>query len=199
MKTVLITGRMGVGKSELVSFLKKRDYPVFLADESAKKQLKPDSSCYFKLKKLFPDPDLYQQDRQFDKKKLAHCMFKNPDKKKAVEQIIHPKVRELFKKFVEKESQKQNIYVFYEAPFISKEILKTCDLSVLITSSYEKQMERLLKLGWNEKEIKERLESQVQEKDIIEEVDFIIENKKDKESLEKQLDLFLKKLKKLSA
>ena len=188
---------MGVGKSELVSFLKKRDYPVFTADESAKKQLKPDSSCYIKLKKLFPD--LYQQDRQFDKKKLAHYMFKNPDKKKALEQIIHPKVRELFKKFVEEESQKQNTYVFYEAPLISKKILKACDLSVLITSSYKKQRERLLKLGWSEKAIKERLESQVPEEDITEEVDFIIENKKDKESLEKQFDLFLKKLKKLSA
>ena len=56
-------------------------------------------------------------------------------------------------------------------------------------------MERLLKLGWNEEEIKERLEVQVPEKDIIEEVDFIIENKMDKLSLEKQLDFFLEKLK----
>lgn len=196
MKTILITGRMGVGKSQFLSLLKARAYPAFSADETAKKLLHPESCCFKELKKFFPESDLYQEDGSFNKKKLAGFLFKNSEKKKALEQIIHPRVRGLFQAFIKEESKKESPYLFYEAPLLSKEILKSCDFSVLIVSSYEKQMERLLKLGWSEEEIKERLDFQVSEKDIIEEVDFIIENKTDRRSLEGQLDLFLEKLKK---
>ena len=194
MKTILITGRMGVGKSELIAFLKKKSYPVFIADEVAKKLLHPENSCYKRLKKLFLDPHFYQKDGSFHKKKLAQVLFKNPEKKKAMEQIIHPKVRELFKEYVKKESQSP--YLFYEAPLISKGILKSCDFSILVISPYEKQKERLLKLGWSYEEIKERWEAQIPDTEIRKEVDFIIENKKDKLYMQKQLLVFLEKLKK---
>ena len=188
MKTILITGRMGVGKSQLLSYLKKRTYPVFSADEAVKNLMRPESPFYKEVKKVFPDPELYQESGHFDKKKLADFIFNNPKKKKALEQIIHPIVRVLFKEFVQKEGQKGSSYLFYEAPLISKEILKSCDFSILVVSSYDKQEERLLKQGWKKQEIKERLKAQLPEEDFMQKVDFIIENNKDRKSLEKELD-----------
>ena len=109
MKTILITGQMGVGKSQLLHLLKTKAYPVFSADETAKNLLSPESPCYNEIKNLFPDPDLYQQDGQFHKKKLARFIFKNPEKKKALEQIIHPRARGLFQEFIKEESKKTKL------------------------------------------------------------------------------------------
>lgn len=200
MKTILITGRMGAGKSQLLSLIEKRAYPVFSADEAAKNLLRMESPCYEELKKILeknnPNPDFYQAEGLFHKKKLADFLFKNPEKKKALEQIIHPQVRALFKAFVEKESRKKSSsYLFYEAPLLSKEILKSCGFSVLVVSSCPRREERLLQLGWTKREIEQRLSAQIPEEEVIKSVDFIIENNKDTGDLEKQLDILLEKLK----
>ena len=196
VKTVLITGRMGVGKTELLSLLQQKSYPVFSADKEAQKLLQPESPCYQELTKLFPDPDLYQKGAAFYTKKLAQFVFQNPERRKSLEQVIHPRVRHSFEECVKKEREKKSLVFFYEAALLSKEILKSCDFSLLVISSYEKQKQRLIKMGWSQEEIKVRLESQLSEDQVINEVDFVIENNKDKKNLEKELNLFLDKLEK---
>ena len=186
---------MGVGKTELLSFLQHKSYPVFSADKEAKKLLQPESPCYQELKALFPDPSLYQKGGAFHTKRLAQFVFQNPEKRKSLEQVIHPRVRYSFEECVKKERDKKSLF-FYEAALLSKEILKSCDFSVLVISSYDKQKQRLIKRGWSQEEIKARLESQLSEDQVINKVDFVIENNKDKNNLEKELNLCLDKLEK---
>jgi len=193
MKTVLITGRMGVGKSTLLALLKNKGFPVFKADEAAKKLLEGKSPCYREIKKLFPESHLYQTNGEWNKKNLASLIFNRPDKKEALEQIIHPQVKKMFKQF--KQKNKGHSLIFYEAPLLSTKLLNSFDCSILVVSLKELQEGRLLKQGWTRKEIRERLSSQLKEKEFQDKVDFIIENKKTKKNLETQIDNVLQHLK----
>ena len=191
MQTVLITGEMGVGKSQAINWLKQRFFSVFQADNQANSFLKSSSVCYPQLKKLFFEQNLYLSNGEFDKKSLAQVIFQDLKKRRAMEAIIHPLVRESFKQFVEKHRKKGGKIVFYEAPLLSRSILKACDYTVLITCPRFIRKKRLLLKGWTEAEVEERLSSQIDDFKIEDQVDFIVDNRGEIKDLEAQLNQVL--------
>ena len=195
MRTILITGGIGAGKSWTIDWLKKRSFFVFQADHQAKELLKPDSICFSQLKKVFFEESFYLSTGEFDKKKLAQSLFQDREKRKAISAIIHPLVRKAFRQFVEKKKEERKSLVFYEAPLISKSILESCDKTVLITCPVFIRRQRLIAKGWTEKEIEDRLLTQILDSEIKNQVDFIIDNSKDFKNLELQLDKMLLLLK----
>ncbi|MCZ0932907.1 MAG: dephospho-CoA kinase [Oligoflexia bacterium] len=188
MRTILITGSIGSGKSWAINWLKKRSQPVFQADSQAKKLLQTGSVCYPQLKKLFFESDLYLPNGEFNKKKLAQKIFQDLKKRKAMEALIHPLVRKAFRQFAEEQKKKGANKVFYEAPLISKSILKACDKRVLITCPISIRKQRLTLKGWSEPEIEERFSRQMPDSAIKQQVDFIIDNSGDFKKLELQLN-----------
>ena len=191
MLTVLITGGMGVGKSRIIDWLKKNSQSVFQADNQAKSLLKKDSVCYPQLKKLFFEANLCFANGEFDKKKLAEIIFQDSKRRKAMELIIHPLVREAFKEFTVKQEKKGRNKVFYEAPLLSKSILSSCDKTVLITCPISIRKQRLISKGWTKRELENRLLGQLPDSAVKKQVDFIIDNSKDFQYLELQLNKIL--------
>ena len=60
MKFIGITGGVGAGKSEILSFLEKRQGTrVMLADHIAHELMEPETDCYMKLKERFGDEEIY--------------------------------------------------------------------------------------------------------------------------------------------
>ena len=195
MKTILVTGQIGAGKSKFISLLKERGCSVFISDREAEKLWNRNSPCYSELKKLFFETDLYLLDGSLNRKKLADIIFTDLKRKKAVEKIIHHRTRQFFQEFVEKEKKKNQPWVFYEAPLISLELLKDFDQSILITTEWKKQKERLIKRGLSLLEIKQRLANQISDCEVKDQVDFIIDNRKNSQYLKQEVEKLLKKLK----
>ncbi|MCY4321919.1 MAG: dephospho-CoA kinase, partial [Bdellovibrionaceae bacterium] len=104
-------------------------------------------------------------------------------------------VRLAFRSFLDEQIKQKVKRVFYEAPLISNSILKSCDKKILITCPISIRKRRLLLKGWTEKEIEDRLREQIPESDVKNQMDFIIDNKGDFESLEIQLNKILLSLK----
>ena len=128
---------------------------------------------------------------EFDQKKLAQVIFQDFKRRKAMEAVIHPLVRESFKQFTENQKKQGKNRVFYEAPLISLSLLDSCDKTVLITCSRSIREKRLLSKGWTKQEIKERLLSQIPDSVIKDRVDFIVDNDGDFKNLESQLEKIL--------
>ncbi|MDE0092000.1 MAG: dephospho-CoA kinase [Oligoflexia bacterium] len=191
MWTILITGGMGVGKSQIIDLLRQKSQPVFQADNQAKKFLRTDSVCYSRLRKLFFESDLYLPNGEFNKKRLARKIFQEPKRRIAMEAIIHPLVRKAFERFVGYQKKKGKNKVFYEAPLISMSIFDSCDKTVLVTCPLSIRKKRLLAKGWTEPDIEERFVGQILDSSVENQVDFIIDNSGSFNSLESQLDKIL--------
>lgn len=191
MIIALITGRMGVGKSQILADLKSRSYEVFQADEVVQSLLEPQSPCFDDLCKIFGSEVLNAQGKM-NKKQIAHEIFNHPEKKQKMEQILHPFVKKEFEKFAEEQKKRQVQVVFYEVPLLSRKIIEgRFDFIILVQSPQDLVIERLKQKGIEESQIRLRWKSQASDQELKDLVDFVLINDGDMDHLKKQVDLFL--------
>lgn len=196
MKTALITGEMGSGKTELIRLLGQKSYPIFIADEEAKKFLSPKSSCYSSLKALFPEKSFYLADGNFNQKAIARCIFQDSRKRQAMEALIHPLVWQSFKNFCKKQKKEKNFLVFCEVPLISSSFFSSFDVFILVLCPVSIRKTRLIKSGWGLEDVESRFFAQISSQKVKNLADFVIDNKGSLKNLKAQLDEILKQLNK---
>ncbi len=195
MVTVLITGRMGSGKSQILDFIKSKGYNVFEADHFVRDLLESQSPCFKTLVDLLGPSFLAKG--SFDRRILAQELFQNTDKLKEVEKVIHPLVQEGFKNFVEEQKKKGKEVVFYEMPLLSREAIQDrFDYVILARCPKKLSLKRLKKKGFKEREIYLRWNNQAEEERVLDLVDFIILNNGDLKFLKQQMEKVLLILKK---
>lgn len=98
MKFIGITGGVGAGKSEILSYLaKKPDTAVMLADEIAHELMEPGTECYDKIVETFGATEICLPGGGFDRQKLAEVIFSNERNRQRMNDIVHPAVREYVK------------------------------------------------------------------------------------------------------
>lgn len=117
MKTVVIAGGIGSGKSEVCRYLEGKGVPVYYADLEVKR-------LYFQDKDLFPSIEralgqkLSYKDEKEKLSALADIIFSSPSALETVESIVHPA---LLKDFIHwKEKQKGEEWKGYagKEPFV---------------------------------------------------------------------------------
>ena len=106
MKFIGITGGVGAGKSEILHYLETKDgVKVMLADEIAHELMLPGTECYQKLKDMFSDEDIWNEDGSFDRKKLATVIFSDEKKRDALNGIVHPAVKKYIRTVADTERE----------------------------------------------------------------------------------------------
>lgn len=192
--TILITGNIATGKSSVIQYLQTKKYPCFKSDDQAKKLLHSTGPCFKKLKNIFKKDLIFNKHGEFDHKKLAQCIFKNPIKKQALEACIHPLVMKLIKQDMAQQKSLSAKMSFYEIPLLSSSFFHYFDKIILITCNLVLKKERLIKKGWTNKDINLRLSQQTQAKDIMHKAHFVLKNNYSKYNLYKQIDDILKSI-----
>lgn len=120
MKTVIITGGIGSGKSEVCRYLRSKGVPVYNADTAVKK-------LYCSNKTLFPSiekalgKELRDEKGEMDFSALAGIIFSSPQALEKVEAIVHPALLEDFLKW--KEEKEAQVWCRYsrKEPFVIME------------------------------------------------------------------------------
>lgn len=173
-----VTGGIASGKSTIASFFKQWGAKVIDVDKLGWKILE---SKQKEVVEEFSKEIL--SDGKIDRKKLGHLVFECPDKKIKLDALIHPPlIKELKNQVTTYKSRVANLVVDCALIYEWK-IGSWFDKIILVTSSYENKVKRLLDSGYSRKEAKNRIQAQLP--DEVKKADWVIKNDADLKSLRK--------------
>ncbi len=173
-KIIGLTGGIGSGKSTIAKFFSELGTPVYIADSEAKKIMDYPETIR-EVQAIF-DENVIDKNQKLDRKKIASIVFNNPEKLKELNTVIHPKVNEDFKNWLEQ--YKAYTYIIKEVAIIFEtQSEKQFDKIILVTAPEKLRIERVIKRdNVSEKEVLERMKNQLSDTEKIAKSDFVITN-----------------------
>ncbi len=183
--SVGLTGLMGSGKSVVANYFKRAGFPVLFMDQVGHHCLQ-DTEVVKTIVNSF-SINILDKDNKINRKKLATIVFNDHKKLKRLNAILHPKMNQKARDWIQKHFQKGRQIVFIEAAILFEmEMNKFLDYSVLIKASEKNIVDRIIKRDHkSEFEIQQILETQNTNED---KVDYVIINDGSLEELYKKCD-----------
>lgn len=113
-----LTGNIATGKSTVAKMIQELGHVVIDADQLSRLAVAPKSPGLAKIVERFGAAVLLD-DNTLDRKKLAGIIFDDPQKKKALEQIVHPAIHEMLnQRLLDLGLLSKNRLWFYEASLL---------------------------------------------------------------------------------
>ena len=182
-----LTGGIGSGKSTVSVGLVDRGAVLIDADAIVRDLQQHGKPVFEKMVERWGEVIL-SDEGELNRQAVADIVFKDPEELLALNEIVHPLVREEIARL-------RNIYAGGGAPII-------LDIPLLIESGYadldgiivvdlipEEAIRRLVAYrGFAEEDAKNRISNQVQREERIEKADFVVDNNGDLNSLNAEID-----------
>ena len=179
MKTIGITGGVGSGKSELLSYIKEKySCEIFLADDLAKELQEPGGVCYAPLIKLLGE-DILDGDGSIIKTAMADKIFGDAALLEKVNGLIHPAVTaEILRRIEEAKKNREIVLFFVEAALlIENGFDKICDEMWYIYADERVRRERLAhSRGYSAEKITAIMAKQLAEEEFRKNCQVVINN-----------------------
>ena len=188
---IAITGQIGSGKSSFMKFLAEA-YPTISSDEIVAELLeKP--GVIEKLKEIFGS-EILTMEGSVDKIKLSNLIFNDNQKRLLLEATLHPLVEAKIFEIIPTLNSK---YCFIEVPLLFEVNWQDkFDKSVLVFSDETIIRKRLIKRGYDQVMIKQRLSAQLPLLSKLDLADYVIYNNGTLEELKYLTKDFIKRLEK---
>jgi dephospho-CoA kinase len=190
---IALTGGIATGKSTVASLLALNGMRVIDADTIAHRIL---DDSYLWVKDTFGQQYL-KPNNKVDRTKLGSLIFSDPQAKKKLEEFLHPKI----KAEIELQSEKQDSFEFpylIDIPLFFENNNYDIKKSVVVYTPADIQLERFIKRnGFSEEESRRRIASQLQIEEKKNRATWIIDNSKDLKHLQKEVELFVEKIKEI--
>lgn len=173
MKIVGLTGGIGSGKSTVARFFEQLGVPVYIADDAGKYLLATSKVVRRKMIALLGE-ECYV-DGKPNKQFIANIIFNDSDKLASVNDIIHPKVAQHFKRWMKKQTSP---YCIKEAAILFENggYLK-CDYTILVTAPEDVRVSRVQKRDNSTREqVLSRINSQWPDSEKIPLANYVIVN-----------------------
>ena len=169
-----ITGGIGSGKSYVSSLLEERGIPIYNADVESKRLTVQDEGIRKELVALLGE-DIYQGDT-LNKPLLASYLFANSDNAVKVNSIIHPRVKDDFRRWVE--SQKDVPLVGLESAILYESGFDdVVDQVVMVYAPETVRLQRAMKRdNATEEQVRARMSAQMDDEEKRSKADFVLMN-----------------------
>lgn len=159
MRSVLVTGGIGSGKSAVCALLQERGIPVYECDARTKGLYARRPSLITQLEKALGTP-LRQADGTLDKARLAALIFSDSQARETLEGIVYPLVLQDYRRWLSR--QKAPFVVIESALILSKPLFDDIyDAAVLVEAPEELRLQRVMaRDGATREDVLRRMQAQ---------------------------------------
>lgn len=195
MKLFGLTGGIASGKSTVAAILRRLGAAVINADELSREVVQPGQAAWKEIVETFGS-DILQKDQSLDRKKLRTIVFHNPEARKKLEAIIHPRVRSLAEQRMRELAAAGSSIIAYEVPLLFEaQIHLWLRPVILVACDPATQKQRLRQRDQlTDIEAQQHLDAQMALEDKRKLADYVIENTGSLEDLEQQVRAVLQKI-----
>jgi len=173
MRVIGLTGGIGSGKSLAAEYFADLGALVIDADQLARSAIERGSTGFDEVVTFFGDSILKNGD--IDRRALGELVFKDPELKVKLENIIHPWVRNEFEEAVA--SLKDDEVLVYEIPLLFETNAQDrFDVVITVEAAMDNRISRLRAKGLHISEIESRIAAQATREQRESIADFLIEN-----------------------
>lgn len=188
-----ITGSIACGKSTVSNYLKSKGYIVIDADKIGHEALDDD---YVKEKLILAFGNEILEDNKINRQKLGELVFGNSSNLNVLNSIIHPEIRKKILEKIDKNNDKEFIFIdvalLFEAKFDD-----LVDKIIVVYVDKNTQLTRLMKRNSiSKKEALSRIVSQMSPIEKAKLGDYTVNNNLDVINTYEQVDKVLSELKK---
>jgi dephospho-CoA kinase len=185
VKLIGLTGGIASGKSSVSAILRRLGAQIIDADALAREIVEPHQPAWNEIVNTFGN-EILQSDQTLNRKKLRKLVFDEPNARKQLEAITHPKIRRLAQEKIAESVATGASLVVYEAPLLFETgihlwlrpvILVACD-----TATQKRRLQKRDNL--TEAEIEQHLGAQMSLEEKRKLADYVIENNGTLEKLE---------------
>lgn len=195
MKLVGLTGGIASGKSTVAKILTKLGAAIVDADVLSREVVAPGQEGWKEIVATFGS-EVLQADQTLDRQKLRTLIFNNPDARKQLEAIIHPRVRALAERRIRDHGEAGYAVVVYEVPLLFEGNLQEWLRPViLVACDVEIQRQRLRQRdGLDAAAAQKHIDAQMSLEEKRKLADYVIENDGSLADLESQVHAVLAKI-----
>ena len=173
MRVIGLTGGIGSGKSLAAEYFADLGAMVIDADQLARSAIERGSTGFDEVVTVFGDSILKNGD--IDRRALGELVFKDPELKSKLENIVHPWVRNEFEEAVA--SLKGDEVLVYEIPLMFETNAQDrFDVVITVEAAMDNRISRLRAKGLHISEIESRIAAQATREQRESIADFLIEN-----------------------
>ena|SRR5258708_5611184 len=187
-----LTGGIGSGKSLVLKLLGKRGVPVLQTDIIGHQLLRKRSFA----RELAPKfgKAILNGKGQVDRARLARIVFIDPRKRKTLNELSHPLIRQEVARWIQLQEKKGRSMVVVEVPLLfERGYFRSFDRILSVSAPRPMRQKRLVKRGWNSLEIRRREKSQWAQNRKNKAADWVIFNHGTQKDLKYAVDQWLLK------
>jgi dephospho-CoA kinase len=173
VKVIGLTGGIGSGKSTVARMFELLNVPVYYADQEAKRLMTDSANLKLGIVRLFGE--MAYVNNELNRGYIADIVFKDKEKLKALNALVHPEVRKNFLHWV---GAQNSPYVIQENPLIfEKNDQKSFDKVIIVTADKELRIQRIMERdGLSKEQVLDRMSNQLDDTKKSELADFVIYN-----------------------
>jgi len=174
MKVCGLTGGIGMGKSTADKQFRIRNVPVVDTDILAHQLVEPGQPALGEIQNTFGN-GVIAADGTLRRDALAAIVFSNVEKRKALEGILHPRIRAAWLKQIADWKAEGKPLAVVVIPLLFETGAETqFDATICVACSVATQQKRLLARGWTAQQAQQRIAAQLAVEEKIARSTFVV-------------------------